>query len=205
MIFQSSLFCAFVLALDSRGLRGSEVSAKIGRNFIKWWIHPENERNCFNVFGGSSFVMASHLHFYVDVDFIETSVLRVFFVRVDVGVWDYFCQFHCPTSASHCSLSWFVRVCTQNSPPEFLFMWMLVWLWNIVGRFKLMFAQYSCSSFIYRAASASTLSSVESSHCACGFTCRTRLVCFDVYWLGVVSCCFRGILRSGIFAVLYDV
>ena len=44
--------------------------------------------------------------------------------------------------------SWFVTVSTKNSPSEFLFMLSLVWLWKIVGRIKLIFAQSSCSSFM---------------------------------------------------------
>ena len=59
--FQSRLFCAFVLAFDKSGLRGSDISTRFGRNFIRWWIHPINHRNCFSVLGASSCIMASHL------------------------------------------------------------------------------------------------------------------------------------------------
>ena len=93
-----------------------------------------------------------------------------------------------PVSASHWNFSVFVVVSTQNSPFVCLLICSFVCWTNLVGWIRLMLAQSSWSSFMYRAASASMLSSVESSCCSSCFTCLIHRVWGVAFWPGVVRC-----------------
>ena len=153
--------------------------------------------------------------FFCNIIVVEASIFGAFFVGIDFRIIYRFCQHYCflnvyegPTALMYllafCSFSLFLVVPTHNSPLVFSFIWSFVWELKFVGRIKLIIAQSSCSFFMYRAASASTLSSVDSSCWFSDFKCQICLFWRAVYWLRWVNCCLRGALRTCIFAVHND-
>ena len=85
----SSLQCSF-LFLDSgfffnSGRSGSERLARFGINLVRWWTLPRNDRNCFNVFGLSSFVIASV--------FVTRGVIRLGVIVKPSHSMMFFCEF----------------------------------------------------------------------------------------------------------------
>ena len=86
--FQSSLFCVSELASDRSGLSGSDISARLGRNFNNWCMHPKNDRSCVSVLGASSFKMASRLGFVGDTPFGVTQrwILAILFLLLRIRI-----------------------------------------------------------------------------------------------------------------------
>ena len=59
--FQSKLLFLASGFFFNSGRSGSESFARFVINFVRWWTLPRNDRNCFNGFGLSKFVIASVL------------------------------------------------------------------------------------------------------------------------------------------------